>query len=213
MDNNDLDDFCRMFAVVAGYYGKDKTRESALLYWNALQAYPFEKIKEIFNTQIRTSRFMPMVSDILEVLASADGRPGAEEAWAIVAPSIGNESVSIVWTDEMRAAYGVAYHLADDHVAARMAFKEAYQAEVMRARNAGVPARWEPSLGHDPAGRTKALTDAVAKNRLTAGHAQDLIPANDDYDRGRIGTVRELLAAPKTGMPASIRAALKKKPE
>jgi len=117
-------------------------------------------------------RTFPTVADIISRID--DGRPGSEEAWAMVPK---DESSSIVWTQEMRGAFGVARPLiGQDDVAARMAFLETYRKLCAEARSAGSPARWETSLGHDPAGRVHALTVAVEKGRITQEHAASLLP-------------------------------------
>jgi hypothetical protein len=89
-----------------------------------------------------------------------DGRPGPQEAWAMI-PT--DEQDSVVWTDEMAEAYGLAAPLlADgDRIAARMAFLEAYQAAVHRARAERRPPRWFPSLGMDPRGRCSGCPTAM----------------------------------------------------
>lgn len=104
-----------------------------------------------------------------------DGRPGANEAWAMVPRS---EAESVVWTDEMAAAMASAQPLleAGDAVAARMAFIEHYQREVAAARHAKRPVRWFASLGHDRLGRECVLREAVEKNRLGFEHAKRLLP-------------------------------------
>lgn len=94
-----------------------------------------------------------------------DGRPGPEEAWAMIPR---DESGSVVWTDEMAAAYGIAAQLLaqEEPIAARMAFLEHYRAAVAKARLDGVPARWRPSLGRDPRDRERALAEAADKGRI-----------------------------------------------
>lgn len=105
-----------------------------------------------------------------------DGRPGPEEAWAMI-PT--NEDVSVVWSAEMQQAYGVAAPLIalGDHVAARLAFRETYVRLITQARAEHSPPRWSPSLGRDRAGRQAALEDAVRKGRMTQGQAARLLPA------------------------------------
>lgn len=120
------------------------------------------------------------LSDILERIPG--GHPGAEEAWAIVAPALSDERISLVWTDEMSQAFGVALNLSDDPVAARMAFKETYSRLIAEARDSGKPIKWTPSLGHDKQGRESALVEAVTKGRLTATHAMRLLPADVSPD-------------------------------
>jgi hypothetical protein len=174
MNNNELDDFCKLFSVIAGYYGRDKSRDHAMLYWNALKPYPFDFIKQIMDVHVRTSKFMPMVSDILDVVGKSDGRPGPQEAWAICAPSFGNEAATVVWTNEMAVAMGVA-NSAGDAIAARMAFIEAYNFNVRLAREMRKPVRWTPSLGTDRYGRDGPLLEAVAAGRLLAPAVEPLL--------------------------------------
>ena len=136
-----------------------------------------------------------------------DGRPGPEEAWAMIPR---DESGSVVWSDEMAAAYGVASPLLaqGEPIAARMAFLEHYRAAVAKARLDGVPARWRPSLGRDPIAREQALREAADKGRIArdnplllqyAGQAAQP-PALPAPDRAR-GLVRlsELKALAKRG--------------
>lgn len=113
-------------------------------------------------------------SDILDRMPS--GHPGPEVAWATIARSMGNEAITLVWTDQMREAYGVASQLADDPVQARMAFKEQYQESVKQARQAGTKPVWTVSLGHDVQGRELAVSEAVAKGQITYDHAKTLVP-------------------------------------
>jgi len=103
-----------------------------------------------------------------------DGRPGHEEAWAMMPR---DESQSVVWTDEMQEAWGVALPLLNegDQVAARMAFSERYRRLCQDARDAGVPVRWTPSYGTDRMGRVAAVEDAMQKRRLTAPQASALL--------------------------------------
>ena len=104
-----------------------------------------------------------------------DGRPGAEEAWAMIPY---NEATSAVWTTEMAQAFGVALRLVDagDMVGARMAFKETYLRMVSQARDKGDPVEWTVTLGHDPGGRDVVLMDAVEKGRLTLREARQYSP-------------------------------------
>lgn len=94
-----------------------------------------------------------------------DGRPGPEEAWAMIPR---DEAGSVVWTDEMAAAYGIAGPLLaqGEPIPARMAFLEHYRAAVAKARMDGVPPKWRPCLGHDPRGREQVLLEAAEKGRI-----------------------------------------------
>lgn len=126
------------------------------------------------RSELRSIKF----SDILDRIPG--GHPGPEEAWGIICRVMGNEAVSIVWTDEMREAYGAASALADDPVAARMAFKEVYVRAVSAARLAMKQPSWTVSLGYDPRGREAALLEAVELGRLLPDQAQRLLPGSAD---------------------------------
>jgi hypothetical protein len=92
-----------------------------------------------------------------------------------------DEEGSVVWTDEMAAAYGIAAPLIREgqHVAARMAFLETYEKLLSNARAERVAPRWTPSLGHDPSLRAAALQDAERRGRLTQAHVAGLLPGPD----------------------------------
>ena len=104
-----------------------------------------------------------------------------------------DESASVVWTDEMAAAYGIAYPLISEgeHVAARMAFLEHYRAAVSKARLDGVRVNWVPSLGYDQVGRARALQEAADKGRIP-------------HDYPMLAIYREQVDAPRIGGPASV---------
>lgn len=102
-----------------------------------------------------------------------DGRPGPEEAWAMLPK---DEAETTVITDDMRRAMGPALSLLaiGDHVAARVAFIECYRRGTLQARAEGLPVRWVATLGHDKASRSGVLAEAVRDGRLDIGHALQL---------------------------------------
>ena len=106
-----------------------------------------------------------------------DGRPGVEQAWAMLPHDKGT---SVVWTDEMAQAWGIAQPLLfeGDRIGARMAFKEAYTKLINDARDQRIPPRWTPTLGTDLNGRQAALIEAVRHNRIGLDHAVSLLPAD-----------------------------------
>lgn len=138
-----------------------------------LKGYPGQALGVALGRCRKELRKITLV-DIIDRIPG--GLPGPEEAWAMVAPSLNDERVTIVWTDEMSAAFGVALGLQDDPVAARMAFKETYSRLRSEARDKGIPVIWRASLGSDPSGREGPLLDAAEKGRLPAAHIQTLLP-------------------------------------
>jgi hypothetical protein len=160
-------------AVTAELCGRTFTEGAARVFVEDLAGFPEQAV---LRALARCRREVKGILTIQDVVSRVDdGRPGPEEAWAQM-PF--DESQSVVWTDEMANAFGVARGLLDEgeKVAARMAFKEAYIRLVGEARDAGRPVSWSPSLGYDANGRDAVLADAVAKGRLTYEHAQDLSP-------------------------------------
>lgn len=105
-----------------------------------------------------------------------DGRPDVDEAWSMMPQS---EQASVVWTDEMAQAWGLALPLlsAGDIGGAHTAFREAYAKAVLDARIRRKPVHWTPSLGSDVTGRKRVLLDAVRKGRLSRAHVEQLLPA------------------------------------
>lgn len=120
--------------------------------------------------------FMPKPADLKYwIETQLSGRPGVEEAWAMIPH---DEESSVVWTEEMREAFNVARPklLEGDPIAARMTFKEVYPKLVATAREKGSPVRWEPSLGLDRTTHAPTLLEAVRKGRISQSHAQSLLP-------------------------------------
>lgn len=111
------------------------------------------------------------LSAVLERLE--DGHLGPEAAWALVAEL--TEDDTIVWTDQIAEAWGVARGCGPDHVAARLAFVEVYRRTLATARTVGSPPRWWTSLGHNVSGRAGAILEAVACGRLPEHRARELL--------------------------------------
>ena len=160
-------------AVTAELMGTDLSEAAARVFACELSGFPEAQVIEALTRCRREVRGRLTLADVLSRID--DGRPGAEEAWALVPRS---EDRSVVWTTEMAEAAGPAFRLLHegDPVAARMAFKERYTAAVQAARTAGTPVRWYASLGYDPAEREVVLAEAVQQGRLSHGYAVHLCP-------------------------------------
>lgn len=151
------------------------------IWWAAMQRLDIADVSAAFSQYAMRGKYAPKPADILEIMdrIKPDGRPGADEAWAMIPQ---DESASVVWTQEMAEALGIAQPLLNegDKIAARMAFKGAYQRIVEQNKLAGVAPVWAPSLGHDPHGREAALTRAVELGRLSQSHVAGLLPQRDN---------------------------------
>lgn len=166
-------------AVTAELTGTNLSESAAEIMTTELAAYPTGQVLEALKRCRRELKGRLTMAAVLERLD--DGRPGAEEAWAMLPL---DENSTAAWTAEMSQAFGVVLRMIDagEMVAARMAFKETYQRLVQQARDAAQPVHWMVTLGHDPAGREGPLIAAVERGRITLKAASDLCPALPQID-------------------------------
>lgn len=162
-------------AVTAELCGRTFSPAAAAVFAKDLDGFPAEAVLAALTRCRKEVKGLLMVQDVISRID--DGRPGAEQAWAMLPH---DEETSTVWTDEMAHAWGIARQLLQDgdRVGARMAFKEAYTKAVADARDAKVPPKWTASFGRDAAGRLAALAEAVRLKRLPLDHAVKLLPAD-----------------------------------
>lgn len=164
-------DLIQAVIATAELCGAVLSAPAAELMVHDLAEYPASAVAEALQ-RVRRERCRFTLAEIIARID--DGRPGAEEAWAMIPK---NESDSVVWTEEMAEAWGVAsaVYYDGDEVGARMAFREIYTASVTKARGVKTPVRWMPSLGHDPSSRETALAQAITKQRIGVDHALRLV--------------------------------------
>ncbi|APW37635.1 hypothetical protein RD110_10900 [Rhodoferax koreense] len=175
MQKNDFTEFSEMLDAIWSLKGPVPTASQKAMFFRVLAEYPLNEVRAGLDAHVKDpirGKFLPMPADVIaqiKGIVSEDGRPGAEEAWAM-AVRARDEAVTIVWTAEMSEAMGVCQPLvqAGDDVGARMAFKEAYTRLVAQARESRIPPEWVVSLGHDAAGRDSVLLPHVQAGRLSA---------------------------------------------
>ncbi len=159
--------------MTAEIYGRELSEGAVRIYAADLDEFPEALILTALTRCRRELKTFPAISDIL--IRIDDGRPGVEEAWAMLPK---DEDTSVVWTDEMRDAFGsVRLLLDEDPIAARMAFREIYSKTLADARASRRPIVWMPSLGLDARARESVLREAVEKGRLTQQHVDQFLPA------------------------------------
>lgn len=152
--------------------GKSLSDSATVEMAQELGAYPEAQVVEAIRQWRRTSNRFPTIADLIQAIQSNDGRPGPEEAWAMIPR---DEYGSVVWTDEMAEAFNASRRLSNP-IEARLAFKEVYSSIVGQARASGRHPRWRVSFGLDESGRAAALSEAVEKGRLSVEHATRLLP-------------------------------------
>ncbi|CCD28667.1 conserved hypothetical protein [Candidatus Glomeribacter gigasporarum BEG34] len=210
MSENDFDVFAVLLDAAYALYGKALPAEAKAAYFESLKDWPMETVRAALNAHVRDAQrgqFAPKPADLIaqwEGYTAHDGRPEADEAWAI-ALAAQDEAATLVWTAEMMEAFGIARVVLDrgDQVGARMAFKDAYKRLVEAARKARRAVHWQTSLGWDAEQREVALTQAVARRRISASTAAALLPPPDRIDEGdgahqvraNLQRIREQLAA------------------
>lgn len=167
-------------AVTVELTGTEISEGAARVMLQDLSDYPEDQVIRALHRCRLELKSRLTVSDIIKRLD--DGRPDVEEAWAMIPH---NEDTTIVWTEEMSVAFGVAQLLLveGDAIAARMAFKEKYTKEVTMARNEKREVSWSVSLGHDKNGREGPVVKAANEGKLSLEHAQKLIPYSAQLDK------------------------------
>ena len=163
----------KAIAVTSELCGRVFSDAAAKVFVDDLSAYPEAQVIGALDRCRKEVRGVLTLADVVSRLD--DGRPGAEEAWAMLPMT---EADTAVWTVEMSQAFGVVVRMIDagELIPARMAFKEAYTRLVSQARNQGIPNEWHVTLGHDKNGREAKIAQAVAQGRITESHAQKFIP-------------------------------------
>ncbi|MBR8350296.1 hypothetical protein KDX21_06880 [Burkholderia cenocepacia] len=183
MKAEDFDHFARVLDAAYSLHSKSLTADARALFFASLGRYSLAEVRKAMSAHIsdpQRGQYPPKPADLIAQLvgdASKDGRPDANEAWAIALRSR-DERDTVVWTQECAEAFAVATPVLEggDEVGARMAFKAAYERLVERNRADGAPAQWIKSLGHDPDLREAVLTQAVRSGRLQLADVRSVAP-------------------------------------
>lgn len=149
---------------------KEPSPDLVDLFFESFKHHPLDVLLRCLKAHTldpERGKFVPRPADLVAGLQQFDGHPSADEAWAM-SLAAADERATIVWTMPMAMAWDIARHAYwDNRVAAALAFKEAYKAEVQRHRNAGQPAKWIVCLGFDKASTKHAIEQALAKGLIT----------------------------------------------
>lgn len=175
MLDHDKHEFSGILDAVLPIYRMEASKNTKRLWWEVLKRHSIADVSAAFGEHVSRNARGITPADIANLIAAAnpDGRPGADEAWAMLPYQ--DESSSVVMTEEMAEAFGIAREV-DDKNGARMAFRDAYNRIVERNKRAGVAPKWFASLGSDKQGREMVLGEAVRLGRITQDHAAVLLP-------------------------------------
>lgn len=182
--------FYEMLAECMAQYAQ-KLPEVGLLaaWWKSLSPFPLRTVAAGFASYVHENdTFPPVPAGIVKRCKLLDGRPEAEEAWAMSLLSK-DEAETVVWTQEMAEAFAIARPVLDSSgaISARKTFIEAYQRLIDVARYQLKAPVWIVSEGYDKGRKKLAVDDAVRKGMLPAPQAVALLAAPIPVKDGQIG--------------------------
>jgi hypothetical protein len=214
MHSTDYRDFSTMLDAAATLLQRPTqeplTAEARAMFFRALSPYTLVAVRAAFDAHVKDGqrgRFFPTPADLIAQIDGAeanDGRPGADEAWAIALRGE-DEASTVVWTAEIAEAMGIARPVlqAGDEVGARVAFRDTYNRLVQSARAAQKRAEWSASLGFDVEQRNRAITTAMVAGRLPYQAQQLALPGPTGQTLGSLADM-----APTPELRARLRAAV-----
>ncbi len=178
LTKTDAEELLEQLYATAEVLGSEIKPAAASLMIRDLRQYPRGEIEQSLARCRSELTGRLTLAAILERMPSANEFLSPNEAWAL-ALSGEDDMDTIVWTEEVAAAMGVARPVLDlgDKVGARMAFIGAYEREIAKAKAEGRKPKWTVSLGYSPERRQDAISEAVKMGRLEAPKVEHLLPA------------------------------------
>lgn len=143
-----------------------------------VDGYSFVDVMTAIRNARKQAKGRISIGDIMQQMDNMDGRPSAEEAWALAVKSL-DENLTIALTQETQEAWSSgASELLDigDKFNASRAYIEKYNQLVAAARDKNVPISWFVSLGDDKDQRDNVVRQAYKENKITKEHAETLLP-------------------------------------
>ena len=228
MKTTNFNDFCEAWALAHETMaaGKSFTPAAISSIFDDFESFEFEQVDAALKHYRKTAKFAPTAFDIITLLSSANKRLTADEAWSRLPKS---ERDTVVWSEEMAGAYAIIYDLLvdGDKIAARMAFKGAYDRLCNESVLMQKPLAITVSIGYDKNLIEPTLQRAIESGQISQKTANRYLPAPQDAGiiggliSGKIETVpvgNEVLAAKWGGLKESMLAgererAAKKKQE
>ncbi len=171
-------EIAKAIALLTAEYDLPAFSPDRIAMWmNALSGFPRGSVTRSAENYMRTNKFKPQLADIVQGCTAQLANPwlSADEAWALMPKS---EMDSCMLTDETAQAMAAASPLlaAGDRIAARMAFRAAYERLVEQAKIEGRQPCFFPSLGGDVPGRAHMLGAAVKAGQYQLEAAINIAP-------------------------------------
>lgn len=181
MHQSEMETLISAITATAEVMGTELKPASLMLMADDLAEYPLTDVLSALKRCRRESAGRLTLAVIIDRVQSADGIPGAEEAWALMSRP---EDDTVIITEEMGEAMQVAGPLLKDgdRIAARMAFKDAYTRIIANAREKKIKPRWFVSFGTDKQGRAQPLADAIRTGKIALNHSIGLLGPDEKAD-------------------------------
>src|SRR5450830_76900 len=153
------------------------------LFWNAMQSFTMEQFRAALSAHCidkKNGAFTPKPAHIIEQLdrmASKDGHPAPEEAWALALQSA-DEMKTVVLTSQIVEAFQICRPVYESSgaISARKTFLEVYERILSVSRYQGIRPVFFASLGVDPVQKASAIKAAISAGLLPAPIVRDLLP-------------------------------------
>lgn len=218
MDLKQKPQFVQLLTALLASYAKPLPEPAILAaWWTDLAPYPLRVVEIAFQAyRDENGAFAPVPAGIAMRCKVMDGRPGAEEAWAIALTSQ-DEADTVVWSDETAEAFRICRPVLESSgaISARKPFLEAYSRLVAQARAERRPMQVAASLGWDKSRHAAALRQAVTVGMLPAPAVAGLLagpagdPATPDAGaRAQLARIKEMMAGMCVDTDAKRQAAL-----
>ena len=200
MNAADTQRFMQVLTETLAAYGKSLPETAMVRAWMSnLEPYPMRTVEAAMQAyRDENGEFAPVPAGIAKRCKLMDGRPGAEEAWAIALTSQ-DEMASVVWTTEIAEAFRICRPVLDSSgaISARKPFLEAYERIVAAARAARRPADWVASVGWDKTQHVAVLGNAVRAGLLPAPAVAGLLqgkqdPTPDGAARAQLAKIKQM---------------------
>lgn len=204
MDNQDKREFMDLIKASLSIYRIDPTVPQLKLWWEDLEPYPLEALRQAFVQHRRTSEKPPTPAAILAYLPDLLGHPSPEEAWNRL-PKTEHDAGYV--TNQMMQAMGACGDSIErgDMIGARMAFLEAYRRAVAEARALGQKAQifYSGATGGDFERRRmmqeKHTLEAAERGWLSHDRAQEILTGiAHDLGKDQAATVQRLGGSQQT---------------
>jgi len=184
MNSQDRGQFAEIVGMLFDVFNQPEPQPRKMkAWWAVLVDYPIEVVEQAAYEYLKTGKYPPKPSDILEAITGAmrDHWPTADEAWANAQAAV-DERNTVVWTEEAAQAwFQSAQPLmeAGDKIAARRSFIDTYERLVTESMALGRPPRALISEGHDADLRAAAIRHAESVGMISHDEAAHRLIGTD----------------------------------